>query len=47
MREAWHELLFADTQLEENAQTRNPVLPAPRSKHAARKAAAHNLRMAH
>ena len=43
MREAWRELLFADTQLEENAQTRDPVLPAPRSKHAARKAASTQL----
>ena len=43
MREAWRELLFADTQFEETAQTRDPVLLAPCSKHAARKAASAQL----
>ena len=43
MRQAWRELLFADTQLDEKAQTRDPVLPAPRPWHAARKAASTQL----
>ena len=39
MREAWRELLFADTHLDELTETRDPVLPAIRSAEAYKKAA--------
>jgi len=42
MREAWRELMFADTQLQAKA-TRDPVAPARRSKAALAKAARHTL----
>jgi transposase len=42
MREAWRELMFADTQLQAKA-TRDPVAPAKRSKAALTKAARHTL----
>ena len=42
MREAWRELLFADTQLQAKA-TRDPVAPAQRSKSALAKTARHTL----
>ncbi len=42
MREAWRELMFADTQLQAKA-TRDPVAPARRSKEALAKAARHTL----
>lgn len=42
MREAWRELMFADTQLQAKA-TRDPVAPAKRSKAALAKVARHTL----
>ena len=42
MREAWRELMFADTEQEAKA-TRDPVAPARRSKAALAKAARHTL----
>ena len=42
MREAWRELMFADTDQKAKA-TRDPVAPATRSKHAQAKAARHTL----
>ena len=42
MREAWRELMFADTEQEAKA-TRDPVAPAKRSKAAQAKAAHHTL----
>ena len=42
MREAWRELMFADTQLQAKA-TRDPVAPAERSTSAQDKAATHLL----
>ena len=42
LREAWRELMFADTQLQAKA-TRDPVAPAKRSKAALAKAARHTL----
>jgi hypothetical protein len=42
MREAWRELMFADTEQAAKA-TRDPVAPAKRSKAALDKAAAHTL----
>lgn len=42
MREAWRELMFADTEQEAKA-TRDPVAPAKRSKSALAKAARHTL----
>ena len=42
MREAWRELMFADTEQEAKA-TRDPVAPAQRSNLAKRKAATHAL----
>jgi hypothetical protein len=42
MREAWRELMFADTEQEAKA-TRDPVAPAKRSKAALAKMARHTL----
>ncbi|HEX8011034.1 MAG TPA: transposase, partial [Casimicrobiaceae bacterium] len=42
MREAWRELMFADTEQALKA-TRNPVAPARRSKQALAKVASHTL----
>ena len=42
MREAWRELMFADTELQAKA-TRDPVAPATRSKAALAKASTHSL----
>jgi len=42
MREAWRELMFADTDQAAKA-TRDPVAPAQRSKPALNKAASHTL----
>ena len=42
MREAWRELMFADTEQQAKA-TRDPVAPAKRSKAALAKAARHTL----
>ena len=42
MREAWRELMFADTEQQAKA-TRDPVAPAKRSRSALAKAASHRL----